>query len=195
MGILEFFDQYKCTKNEKEHLLDYLCTIRVKRVIKEINDLKINKKNSIAMQIDINSRKQLNKPENYAAFYSLLNRLPTSDREALKESIVSQYTEGRTTSLRDMTLKEYSAAVSAMQKLVPPTYREELRKILRQKRSAVLHQMQLLGIDTADWDRVNAFCRDSRIAGMEFRELDCETLDTLQVKLRAIRRKCENKQQ
>lgn len=44
MGILEFFDQYKCTKNEKEHLLDYLCTIRVKRVIKEINDLKINKK-------------------------------------------------------------------------------------------------------------------------------------------------------
>ena len=68
------------------------------------------------MQIDINSRKQLNKPENYAAFYSLLNRLPTSDRDALKESIVSQYTEGRTTSLRDMTLKEYSAAVSAMQK-------------------------------------------------------------------------------
>lgn len=46
------------------------------------------------MQIDINSRKQLNKPENYAAFYSLLNRLPTSDRDALKESIVSQYTEG-----------------------------------------------------------------------------------------------------
>ena len=139
------------------------------------------------MQIDINSRKQLNKPENYAAFYSLLNRLPTSDRDALKESIVSQYTEGRTTSLRDMTLKEYSAAVSAMQKLVPPTYQEQLRKILRQKRSAVLHQMQLLGIDTADWD--------SRIAGKEFRELDCEALDTLQVKLRAIRRKRENKQQ
>ena len=63
------------------------------------------------MQIDINTRKRLNKPENYSAFYSLLNRLPTSDREALKESIVSQYTDGRTTSLREMTLKEYSAAV------------------------------------------------------------------------------------
>ena len=60
------------------------------------------------MQIDINSRKQLNKPENYSAFYSLLNGLPTSDRDALKESIVSQYTEGRTTSLRDMTLKAVS---------------------------------------------------------------------------------------
>ena len=90
------------------------------------------------MQIDINTRKRLNKPENYSAFYSLLNRLPTSDRDALKESIVSQYTDGRTTSLRDMTLKEYSAAVSAMQKLVPPTYQEQLRKILRQKRSSVL---------------------------------------------------------
>ena len=147
------------------------------------------------MQIDINTRKQLNKPENYSAFYSLLNRLPTSDRDALKESIVSQYTDGRTTSLREMTLKEYSAAVAGIRKLVPPTYREELRKILRQKRSAVLHQMQLLGIDTADWDRVNAFCRVSRITGMEFRELDCEALDALQVKLRAIRRKRENKQQ
>ncbi len=28
----------------KTYFLDYLCTIRVKRVIKEINDLKINKK-------------------------------------------------------------------------------------------------------------------------------------------------------
>ena len=89
------------------------------------------------MQIDINSRKQLNKPENYAVFYSLLNRLPTSDRDALKESVVSQYTDGRTTSLRDMTLKEYSAAIAGMRKLVPPTHQEELRKILRQKRSAV----------------------------------------------------------
>ena len=143
------------------------------------------------MQIDINTRKRLDKPDNYAAFYGLLNRLPTSDRDALKESIVSQYTDGRTTSLRDMTLKEYSAAVAGMRKLVPPTYREELRKILRQKRSAVLHQLQLLGVDTANWDRVNAYCRDRRIAGMEFRELDCEGLDTLLVKLRAIRRKKE----
>lgn len=75
------------------------------------------------MQIDINSRKQLNKPENYAAFYSLLNRLPTSDREALKESIVSQYTDGRTTSLREMTLKEYSAAVAAMVIITAATFK------------------------------------------------------------------------
>lgn len=131
------------------------------------------------------------KPENYGAFYTLLNRLPTSDRDALKESVVLQYTDNRTSSLREMTLQEYNAAVAGMQKLVPPTYQEQLLKIRRQKRSAVLHQMQLLGIDTSNWDKVNAFCRDSRIAGKEFRELDCEELDALQVKLRAIRRKKE----
>lgn len=32
---------------------------------------------------------------------------------------------------------------------------------------------------------------DSRIAGKEFRDLDCEELDALQVKMRAIRRKKE----
>lgn len=40
MSIHEFFIRYKCTRNEKEHLLDHLCAIRVKRVIKEIDNLK-----------------------------------------------------------------------------------------------------------------------------------------------------------
>ena len=43
-AYLNFSTSISVQKNEKEHLLDYLCTIRVKRVIKEINDLKINKK-------------------------------------------------------------------------------------------------------------------------------------------------------
>lgn len=60
---------------------------------------------------------------------------------------------------------------------------------MRSKRSAVLHQMQLLGVDTADWNKVDALCRDSRIAGKQFRRLDCDELDALLKKLRAIRRK------
>lgn len=128
---------------------------------------------------------------NYAAFYSLLGRMPTSDREELKQSIVLQYTDGRTSSLREMTPREYSAALAGMQKLVLPTQREKFIQIRKQKRSAVLHQMQLLGVDTANWDKVNSFCRDSRIAGKEFREMDCEELDALLVKVRTIRRKKE----
>lgn len=131
--------------------------------------------------------------DNYAAFYSLLNRMPTSDREGLKQNIVLQYTEGRTSSLRDMTPEEYLAAVAGMRKLVLPTERERFIMERKKKRSAVLHQMQLLGVDTANWERVNSFCRDSRIAGKEFRELDCEELDALLVKIRTIRRKRENR--
>ena len=132
----------------------------------------------------------MNSPiDNYAAFYGLLNRLPTSDREELKRSIVLQYTDGRIASLHEMSRNEYSAALEGMRKLVLPTERERFIQERRKRRSAVLHQMQLLGVDTANWDRVNSFCRDSRIAGKEFRDLDCGELDALLKKIRAIRRK------
>lgn len=65
----------------------------------------------------------------------------------------------------------------------------DLRDILRRKRSSVLHQMQLLGIDTADWSRVDNFCIDSRIAGKRFCLLDADELDALYRKLLAIKRK------
>ena len=39
MSIFELFTRYKCTKDEKERLLDYLCAIRIKRIIKEIDSL------------------------------------------------------------------------------------------------------------------------------------------------------------
>lgn len=69
---------------------------------------------------------------------------------------------------------------------------ELYRKELKRRRSAVLHQMQLLGINTAEWGRVDAYCQDKRISGKKFRELDCEELDALVVRLRVIRRKKEN---
>ena len=55
------------------------------------------------------------KARNYARFYTLLNRLPTTDRDELKATLVSQYTGGRTESLREMTTKEYDAMCDAMQ--------------------------------------------------------------------------------
>ena len=63
---------------------------------------------------------------------------------------------------------------------------------MRRKRSSVLHQMQLLGINTADWSRVDSYCSDKRIAGKRFCQLDGDELDKLQIKLRAIRRKKEH---
>lgn len=134
----------------------------------------------------------MNKPDNYAAFYGLLNRMCSSDKETLKESIVQIYTSGRTTSLREMTLEEYNEALEAMKKYVVPTFAEQLQKLLKKKRSSVLHQMQVMGIDTTDWARVDAYCLDKRIAGKRFRSIDVEGLDALLVKLRTIHRKNNN---
>lgn len=131
---------------------------------------------------------------NYARFYVLLSRMPAPDKEELKASLVSQYTGGRTESTREMTVKEYDAMCDALQQAdAGYRTREIARTELRRKRSAVLHQLQLLGIDTTDWDRVNAYCRHPRIAGKEFRRLTADELDTLNVKLRIIRRKDNEK--
>lgn len=124
------------------------------------------------------------KPDNYAAFYGLLKQMP----RAGKEEIVLQFTNGRTDSLREMSLHEYNEAIRAMEKLVR-TEETEAMRILKRKRSDVLHQMQLLGVDTADWKRIDAYCLDKRIADKRFARLDYEELERLLVKLRAIRRK------
>ena len=103
---------------------------------------------------------------NYARFYLLFNRLPTADRDELKAELVRQYTKGRTDSLREMNHKEYDALCNALQDQINgDKSREIIRNQLRLKRSAVLHQLQKMGIDTTDWNRINAYCKNPRIAG------------------------------
>lgn len=126
---------------------------------------------------------------NYARFYGLLKRLPYAD----KETLVEQYTKGRTTHLRQMTPKEYSRMCDEMERVAGyDERRKQLREALRKARSGALHQMQLYGIDTTDWSRVDAFCKDRRIVGKRFREMDIEELNALNTKLRMIIRKKSN---
>lgn len=121
--------------------------------------------------------------DNYHRFYASFNRLPGGDRENLKETLVSSFTDGRTTSLREMTRQEYEAMCASLEKRTG--WKDQLRK----KRSMCLKLMQRLGIDTADWARVNDFCGNPRIAGKVFARLGVTELEALGVKLRAIERK------
>jgi len=124
---------------------------------------------------------------NYARFYALLGRLPVHT-EDMKEQFVLQYTDNRTSSLREMSTQEYKAMCDALENSLKDDYslrREELRR----HRSTALHIMQRLGIDTTDWVRINAFCLDARIAGKPFAVLGIGELDDLVVKLRGIERK------
>lgn len=129
---------------------------------------------------------------NYARFYALLKLLPyDGDREDLKKSLVSQATGGRTESLKETTTSEYSSLCRMMVERVPKAgadalHRLTLRSELRRKRSMALHQMQLWGVDTANWDVVNKFCMDKRIAGKSFRALSDDELDELTLKVRAM---------
>lgn len=128
---------------------------------------------------------------NYARFYTLLKKLPSAD----KETLVEQYTNGRTVHLHRTTMQEYNKMCNDMEQVAGYDERmHRMHEALRKARSGALHQMQLYGIDTADWTRVNAFCRNPRIAGKEFRELDVEELNALNTKMRTIIRKQKSNQ-
>lgn len=132
--------------------------------------------------------------KNYSRFYVLLSRMPVIDREELKNGLVSQFTNGRTDSLREMTDREYNAMCDQLQNQVENGHeREKYREELRRRRSTVLHLLQKLDIDTTDWERVNAYCLHPRISGKEFRKLTLEELELLSIKLRMIYRKKETK--
>ena len=120
---------------------------------------------------------------NFARFYMTFNRLPWyGDREDLKKTLVLEHTGNRTDSLREMTRAEYEACCDSLERLAGTDAER------RKKRSVCLRLMQRLGVDTTDWQRVNDFCEDPRIAGKPFARISLDELDALSVKLRAIER-------
>lgn len=133
----------------------------------------------------------MKKKRNYSRFYAVA-KAKGIDLEEHKETLVSQFTKGRTSSLREMTPAEYEEMCECLQTgkqlgESAPEYKERLRKA----RSAALNRMQRLGIDTADrtFASVNEFCLSSRIAGKPFGMLTIEELQALVPKLEAILRK------
>lgn len=131
------------------------------------------------------------KKYDYARFWAMLALMPCADREDLKEQLVMQHTGGRTASLRDMKMKEYEQMIRVMESATGRNDRRLSADLasLKKKRSAVLHQMDILGIDTSDWEEVDRFCLQKRIAGKRFSKLDPEELSALLKRLKAILRK------
>lgn len=128
---------------------------------------------------------------NFARFYATFNKIPYSgDREDLKKEMVEKVTFGRTNSLREVTKREYQDLCEGLEKIYPSNrIKEAAREELRRQRSICLKLMQKLGVNTLDWNRINAFCQDGRIAGKQFRDITTEELKLLACKLRSIERK------
>lgn len=128
----------------------------------------------------------MEKERNYARFYALLKKLPGAD----KETLVYQFTKGRTAHLHLMSDSEYRQMCSTMAQVSGYEDRQRvLRDTLKRKRSVCLRLMQKIGVDTTDWVRINGFCRDPRIAGKDFARISIDELEALSMKLRSIERK------
>jgi len=130
----------------------------------------------------------MKKVKNFARFYALLNKAQADDKEEVKAMLVDSFTGGRTTSLREMTPQEYNAMCDSMDGK-PARPASSTTAELKKQRSAVLHRLQKLGVDTTDWSAVDKFCLDSRIAGKKFYNLTAEELSNMVPKLAAIARK------
>lgn len=116
---------------------------------------------------------------NYARFYALLKQMPHAD----KDTLVWQYTQGRTKSLRETSKWEYDVMCRDMERAVNNNNKAALKQTaLRKARSGVLHQLQIYGLDTTDWATVDAFCKNPRIAGKPFRKLTIEDLNQVKKK-------------
>lgn len=135
----------------------------------------------------------MGKVTNFARFYALLKRMP-GNHDGLKEQLVLTYTGNRTSSLKDIKQSEYDAMCASLQETLDGNVgAAEFKARIKSHRSKVLHWLQVIGIDTTDWDRVDAYCLDSRIAGKVFRKLTIPELEALVPKLKAIARKAKEK--
>ena len=126
----------------------------------------------------------MGKNKTYHRYFALEKKVPgISDHEEFRKNLIWQCTNGRTSSLKELTSGEYTTCCMALEKL---TGMVDKRKKLR---SQVLKQMQRLEVDTADWAQINSFCLQPRIAGKPFARLSIEELESLSLKLRALQSK------
>lgn len=127
-----------------------------------------------------------NKIKNFGRFYVLARKNPEMD----KESLVHQFTGGRTVHLREMRAEEYNRMCDALEYGHERSDRNAAYERLRHLRSSVLVRLGRLGISTVDnWDGIDRFCMSEKIAGKKFKELSADELSVLIRKLENIMRK------
>lgn len=129
--------------------------------------------------------------KNFSRFYACLKSVQTANKQDTKETLVSQFTNGRTSSLKEMSQQEYNAMCDSIDPKMTQNLKDKVE--LKAQRSAVLKRIQKLGVDTTDWNAIDSFCLNSRIAGKVFYELTLDELKAMIPKLIAIAKKPRGK--
>jgi hypothetical protein len=119
-------------------------------------------------------------------FFSLLSQM----QGASKEDVVWQYSGMLTTSLREFFAKhpeDYKRMIADLQvKVYSKTSNQAEIKRLR---SAILHRIQRHGVDTTQWQNINSFLQQPRIAGKMLFEMSVAEMKALIPKLESILKK------
>lgn len=117
--------------------------------------------------------------------------------EEERRAMIYELTDGRTNSTKDLTYSEaqyLSGFLNGAAQMADSVGKQLQEKAMKRMRSAVLKRLQQVGIDTTDWDNVNAYLGSSRIAGKPLYELTYEELQALIPKLESIKRKQHGKE-
>lgn len=112
--------------------------------------------------------------------------------EDQRRAMLYELTDGRTNSTKDLTYSEaqyLSGFLNGAAQMAENIGQQMEEKSMKKMRSAVLVRLQHLGIDTTDWDNVNAYLENKRIAGKPLYRLSYEELQSLIPKLESIKRK------
>lgn len=112
--------------------------------------------------------------------------------EEQRRAMLMELTDGRTDSTKDLTYSEaqyLSGFLNGAAQMAQDVGRQLEENSMKRMRSAVLKRLQQIGIDTTDWDNVNAYLSSKKIAGKPLYNLSYEELQSLIPKLESIKRK------
>lgn len=122
---------------------------------------------------------------NFSRFFSIIKKHPRADRHEM----VYNLTHGETDDIKLLTPKEYNELCESL----------EDKEEWRSKGRDLLHLLQLMGVNTADWDAVDTYLKNPRIySGIcpypkRYKETTTDERKLIMKKLHSIRRKDEAK--
>ena len=117
----------------------------------------------------------------HGRFFALLKQIPY----ATKEELVWIHSHMRTESLStfaELDPRGYNEMVNQMQRIVEGISERDIKKL----RSSILLRLQKHGVDTTNWNAVNKFLKQPRIAGKELYLMSITEMQELIKKLESI---------
>lgn len=129
----------------------------------------------------------------HARFFMLLKQLPFVTKEELVWEHSGMLTESLSEYYR-INPAGYNRMIRDMQQTVdnmkqPQKTGSKTSETTKRLRSGVLHRLQKHGVDTTNWDRVNKFLEQPRIAGKRLYDMTDQELIDLIPKLESILKK------